>query len=674
MRASEIGPPWARRGGCSGASEIRFSQASQTPLLHRVVVGVRLAALLLLSGVARDDLAAQEAPAADTVRLPALQIDVRRSLFDPGLVRSVERLEPGRELFPFRDLGDWLATRTSAVVRGHGGGGRQVLSVRGGRPEGVLVLIDGVPLNDPLTGQADLSSVPLSTLESATLVRGAGAARYGSGALSGVLLLESARAAAAEPAGRVAFGSHGAYEASGSAAWLGGRSAVRVGAGVAGATNDYVYEDRLAHNAPERRRDNADSDSRWVNLAAEVGDQRGGVRFDRLERGVPGRMGTAAFEDDRWREQRWSLSGRTAGELGAARVGIRGLSMRYAPGDASTATDQRALDARAGGEVALPGTGDVVLAGRLSYERLEGDGLGGSPVRWSAGATARAALALGGDTDPATDIGIEPLVGFDVTDGGAALSPELGAWVRPSETVRVYGRVGRAYRVPTFADLHFEAAPGLRANPDLEPERVVLDGEVGVEVTTHRGTRGGPAASVRGGPAASVRISGWLRDTRRPIAWLASTASVWSPRNLDRLSARGLEVEGRIASAEAASVGWALDAAVSLQRSRVGFGSNRNPLPYQPDFTARSAAELRRGRSAARLELRYTGSRTTTLAATRRLDGFATLDVSLRRRLAAGPLEVDAALGVDNLLDARYELVELFPEPGRTLRLTIDIH
>ncbi len=649
-----------------GPCENRFSQGAGGYLA--LCVG-----LLLVAPVA---IGAQETPEPDAddepedaaqvdsatvdsavVRLRALRVDVRRSLFDPGLARSVERLEPGRALFPFRDLGDWLGSRTGAGVRGQGAGGRQVLSVRGGRPEGVLVLLDGLPLNDPLTGEADLSSVPLSSLESATLVRGAGAARYGSGALGGALLLESSAAAASGPAGRLALGSHDAYEASGSAGWSGERAAVRLGAGLGGAENDHPYEDRLANGSPTERRENADSESRWLNVAGEAGDVRGTLRIDRLERGVPGRMGTTAFAGDRWRENRWALSGQAGGERTAARLGVRGLSMRYTPGDGE-ATDQRAFDARAGGEVALPGSPGAVVAGRLSYERLEGDGIDGTPDRLSAGATLRTTLP-GADAS----FGIEPLVGFDVTGDETAFSPELGAWLRPAESVRLYGRLGRAYRVPTFADLHFEAAPGLRANPDLESERVVLDAELGVEAST----------AATSAPTLAVRLSAWTRDTRRPIVWLASSVAVWSPRNLDRLVARGLEIEARLASASRASAGWAVDAGMSVQRSRVGFGSNRNPLPYQPDVTARAAAELRRGATAGRLEATYTGSRTTNVAATRRLAGFVRIDAGLRRRLTPGPLTIDVAVGVENLFDRQYELVELFPEPGRSFRLTIDI-
>lgn len=640
-----------------------------------------LAALITSAVWGRDlaappDLGAQEAAVAetpeDTLRLPALHAEVRRSLLDPGLARSVERLEPGRELLPFGDLSEWLASRASVHVRGYGGGGRQVLSVRGARPGGVLVLLDGLPLNDPLTGEADISTVPLSSLASATLVRGAGTARYGSGALGGALLLRSAGPTDARPLARLSVGSFGAYEASGSAAWAttesAGAAGVRLDAGIRGAENDFTYANRLGAGSPERRRDNADSRLTWAGLSAGTHELRATLRFDDLERGVPGRLGTTAFAGDRWSETRWTATA-TAGAAGTGdvtgRLGLRRLDLRYTPGGGAPPSAQQAFDVRAAGELALPGLADLVVGGRLSLERLQGDGIAGRPDRLAGGLTVRRVFGAGSRHDPGGREGfvVEPVLGFDVSDGEAALSPELGASYRPDEHLRLYGRLGRAYRVPTFADLHFEAAPGVRANPDLDAEKVVLDTELGLEL----GARAGRLP-------VSLRLAGWVRDTRRPIVWLASSAALWSPRNLDRLHAHGLDLQGRLEEAGSAPFHWAVEGGVTLQRSRVGFGDNGNPLPYEPDVAGRAALEFRRGATAGRLELRYTGSRTTTVAATRRLDGFVTLDAGIRRRFEPGPLVVDVTLGIDNLTDTSYELVELFPEPGRALRLTLDVH
>lgn len=351
-----------------------------------------------------------------------------------------------------------------------------------------------------------------------------------------------------------------------------------------------------------------------------------------------------------------------AGARRSVRGGLRHVSMRYAPVDGAP-SEQRALDGRLGGELPLSGLLDLVVAGRVSYERLAGDHIAGAPERMSAGVTLRRVLR------PGAGIGIEPVLGFDVADGETALSPEIGAWYRPDERFRLYGRLGRAYRVPTFADLHFEAAPGVRASPALESERVVLDAELGAEASVSPGST----------TSVSARLALWSRDTRRPIVWLASSAALWSPRNLERLSARGLDLELGVERGPEGgpgggpALGWAVEAGLTLQRSRLGFGTNRNPLPYQPDVAARASAEVRRGSTAGRLQATWTGSRTTSVAATRRLDGFLKIDVGLRQRLTPGPLDLEVTVGVENLLDRRYQLVELFPEPGRALRLTLDI-
>jgi outer membrane receptor protein involved in Fe transport len=237
------------------------------------------------------------------VRLPGLAVTVRRSLFDPGLARSVERWTPGDGKSDWSGLAEWLGARGATTVRGFGGGGRQVLSVRGSRPEGVLVLLDGVPLNDPVTGTADLSTVSLSSLASVTLVRGAGSARYGSGALGGALLLESGAGRDGRSA-RVTAGSFGRREASGQASWRMEATGLEVAAGLSTADNDYTYANRLAPGSPEERRSGADHLARWAGVGMRTDRLRANARFDDLERGIPGRSGTTAFAGARWAEQR----------------------------------------------------------------------------------------------------------------------------------------------------------------------------------------------------------------------------------------------------------------------------------------------------------------------------------------------------------------------------------
>lgn len=599
---------------------------------------------------------AQEAP-GDTIRLPPIEASVAR-IVDQRKARSVERLILGEAPVPYIDLADWLSSRTAVQVRSYGGGGRQVLSIRGSRPQGVLVLLDGLPLNDPVTGIADLSVVPLESLGSATLLRGAGSARYGSGALGGALILTTGYGNRAPSFGRARAGSEGRFDAAVSTGVSGRAGHLTLSAGRRYSRNDFEFENRLLPGSPAEKRRNADAESKWISMTGARRGARVVVRYDRLERGVPGRIGTSLFDLARWSEDRWSATGAIAWSGSTLNAGVRDLHLHYAPEGGFDASDQRALDGRLGGETILPG--QVAVAGRFSVERLSGDGIAGTPDRLGVGATVRRSFegsAFGFD-----GVGIEPVLGIDRVDGETSWSPELGLWLSPTPTMRVYGRVGRGFRLPSFGDLFFGAAPGVRANPDLRSERITLDAEIGFET-----------GLTLGSGTASGRVAVYSRHTDRPIVWLASSVAIWSPQNLDRLRSRGLEIEAGLATAAGAPQGLGLNAGLTVQRSRVGFTTNRNPLPYQPDVAGRVSVEARRGALAVRLGARFTGSRTTSIAGTRRLPAFTVIDLAIRRRVEVGSLELELAARFDNLFDQTYELIELFPEPGRQFAISLDL-
>lgn len=84
--------------------------------------------------------------------------------------------------------------------------------IRGARAEDTLVILDGIPLNDPLspTRSFDFSQMP-SSLESIEILKGAQSVLYGSDALGGVVLLKSKEQT--EPQAKIEAGSYGTYKA-----------------------------------------------------------------------------------------------------------------------------------------------------------------------------------------------------------------------------------------------------------------------------------------------------------------------------------------------------------------------------------------------------------------------------------------------------------------------------
>src|SRR5690606_20928984 len=147
------------------------------------------------------------------------------------------------------------------------------------------------PLNDPVTGEADLSTVPAGAIESVTVLPGAQTARYGPRAEAGVILIET-RATAVERGVGGGLGSLGTRAAGGE--W-GGRSPVAWGAGVSWSAADGRFSFELPPEAGggSGQRENADLSTLgvWAGATHEVAGGALTVRtgIESMDRGLPGR-------------------------------------------------------------------------------------------------------------------------------------------------------------------------------------------------------------------------------------------------------------------------------------------------------------------------------------------------------------------------------------------------
>lgn len=589
----------------------------------------------------------------DPVVLPSLQATVQWNGTRGGGTRSVSAVRFADSPVSWRNLGEWLTTQPGLSVRGSALAGGQTLSVRGSRPEGVLVLLDGHPLNDPLTGSADLSSIPVSSLESATLIRGAGSAQHGSGALAGVLLLRSRQPRGSTGAAALRVSSFGGLggDVFVSGAGEHGRAALSVAWDEV--RNDFEFENRTDQTAPMETRVNADGSRLSAAMTAASAQVHVDARYDRLERGSPGPMGTTLYDRARWSSEMASVS--AGGQIESARISIRTgwLGTRWSPG---LGTGDAQHDAFDGGIVVSGRTGgvvDLLVDGRFYYETVKGSDFAVPPDRAFAGASASRSFELGAAL-------LEAAVAMDGTSDEWALSPELGVGIGAGSGMRIRARAGQAFRLPTLADLYFAPAVRVRANPELEAERVKLDAELGVEGQWSTGET-----------EVQANIGTWYRITDAPIVWLASAVSIWSPRNLDQLVSSGIEASFSASTTRSASSGWRLSAAAMLDRSRLDFDGNKNPMPYRPGTSGSLGIEHWRSGLTVRSLLRWTGARTTSVAGTRRLPGFLLVDVAIAKDLPFESLPVQVEGRIENLFDSRYELVELYPEPGRLYSLTI---
>ena len=120
----------------------------------------------------------------------------------PEILKTEPRLDEALKSAPgvslFRRTGSGAANPTT-----------QGLSLRAIAPSGAgraLVTLDGAPQNDPFGGWVIWSALPSEGIQSASVVRGAGAGPYGAGALTGVVTLQERDASEGLAAADVSYG------------------------------------------------------------------------------------------------------------------------------------------------------------------------------------------------------------------------------------------------------------------------------------------------------------------------------------------------------------------------------------------------------------------------------------------------------------------------------------
>ncbi len=186
----------------------------------------------------------------------------------PETLRTEPRLDEALKSAPgvslFRRTGSGGANPTT-----------QGLSLRSIAPSGAgraLVTLDGAPQNDPFGGWVIWSALPSEGIESATVVRGAGAGPYGAGALTGVVALEERAAVSGLAAAEVSAGSRDSYRG----VLSGGLPGVL--ATVAASRSDGYHAVRGARRGAADTRLRMDDASAALRVQRDLGDVQAAVR------------------------------------------------------------------------------------------------------------------------------------------------------------------------------------------------------------------------------------------------------------------------------------------------------------------------------------------------------------------------------------------------------------
>lgn len=165
-----------------------------------MVLGV--VTLLLLASVAPRADARQSSPQQQSAPVQE-RVVVRARPLDSAAAAVEVIDEETIEAANVRTVAELLEYVAGARVLSSGSrGGATTIQLRGGDPNFVLVLLDGVPLNDPTDvegGAVNLSSLPISSVQRIEVARGPLSYFYGSSAVSGVINIVTRRGTTQRP-------------------------------------------------------------------------------------------------------------------------------------------------------------------------------------------------------------------------------------------------------------------------------------------------------------------------------------------------------------------------------------------------------------------------------------------------------------------------------------------
>ena len=596
---------------------------------------------------------------------------------------------------PAADVGELLRQMPGVRIITDGNGG-QYLSVRGSALNQILVLLDGVVLNDPLSGKVDLSPINTAVIESIRLLKGNQSARFGSGALGGVLLINTQKTGHQKTRINVLGGHFGLLSGSIDGGFNSGAFSFEAGGAARVSSGDFPYAYNLADGTPKHaRRLNGGFKQLIVhsNLRYESDVNRFAffVRYQDNRRGLPGQIfsltpyakaanrqwifGASFTRIDKNRFSRFEMQYRSN------RTHYQNNPPADAPLKYRTAPP---YDSRyqietfsAAQQMTASFWQKQLIVARLEFrdddfnDRNELSGFLSGGVAHSRNQNVaftlqnewhlpRPSFFTSLQIDHALRLDYFKVDGSDQKIERTRFSPDItfSAGMFKKTPSRIWLRYGNGFRMPSFADLFYQDFR-VKGNAGLLPE-ISHSLETGLENTFHLG--------------GIVKLSAVYFDNRidNLILWQLGSFSTWRPLNSDaRISGWEGTINARF---------WHdrilinMDETILKPLNKSGQHTTHNKdLTYRPRQVRKVELGFRMAGALVRWQYRREGERFITASNTVKLASYSVQDITINYKTAFFKTDIIFRAALYNLTDTHFEMSEHAPMPGRTLRIGMEL-
>ena len=591
------------------------------------------------------------------------------------------------------DIGDAMRRLPGVSLRDYGGaGGLKTVSVRSFGASHTAILLDGMPLSDVRSGQPDISRFSTAGLSSLSLSIG-----DSPGLLTPVRALAAATLSIDTPMprqrqklkarGGLTAGSFGTANPSFSLdAPIGGNTAVALSSDFFHAVNDYPFT--LENGVDTHREHRTNSRMQAWNAAAALTSESGRMgkisakaTYYNSHRRLPGAVRYYTNKaTERLAEQQAAaqLMWRRRGEVLSLMAGAkydwqeslyRNIDAQYPGGELREHYFQQETYATAGAELKV-GILSAAYAADFFHNALRSNQK--TDRRASRDALLQSlSLRLKWENIEATARGVGHLYWNHREDGRQAAavrritpSASLALVLLRCEALalRLRAHWQQLFRVPTFTESYYRHI----GSQNLRPE---LTSQWGAGLTFALSSASPLPLSL------TLTADAYSNRVKDRISAVPITIYSWRMENIGRLRAEGIDLSLNLQLQLAAEHSLSLTSGYSYQRVRdltpTSSGNYGKAPAYTPSHYGSASASWENPWANLSLHLTACGERWATNEHTRttQLPAYAEMGVAAWRNFRIRRTKITVRADAINLLDKQYQIVRLYPMPGRSFTI-----
>ena len=593
------------------------------------------------------------------IYIPDVAVNASRTDYFRNDVKTEEFRDTILKQYTGESLVKLLSSQTALNIKAYGvGGGASSISIRGVSASQVQVNWNGFPINSVTLGSSDISMIPAAGFDRISLVYGASGALYGSGTFGGAVSLNSELSPERGISGSTFAGAQSLRALNGGFTFKAGtdRLAWKMFAWGTVSENEFTYYDYI------RQTEHRQTDGDWNdygmihNLAFKLSPAsllEAGLWYQAKEYDIPSRIGSTSYEHQsdstlklylgyRYIGNRWSLKVR------AARFDdLQTYWQKNAPDSPVNSIDSRIA--------AIQNHGDINFRYHMPSGLSFDAGLTGSLVTADVSAYGDEKLEKGIALFSGLKYTINRLTlqtvlrkeWFNTFSSG--LLPSFGLkWdAIPGQWV-LRANYSKKFRKPTFNDLFWR--PG--GNPDLNPENGYTI-EAGSENTFHISEKS----------VIETDISPYYTNVNDMIVW-RPTGAFWSPENYQEVRSAGVDLSAGF-TMEHERIRLSSKLKVNLNHSVANKADRQEKITmlYSPLLITSWKNSLAAGIFDLEVTHGFTSARH--YSNDRLLDPCNMVDIRTGVNIKAGKGKIGIHLSCNNVTNTIYELIRLYPMPGR---------